>query len=237
MTLRPGISWGALAGATLALAAFGVPTTAARQQAGYRDPGGRFEFSYPQAFGDALPGTNVGFGNRAAAVRFAMFSAEGIGGEAVLTRGRVSLDVQAAGGLYDEIASEALPLPLRRRVESILPPLTVDNLCEQLGRERHVDVAVPALKALTAAQQDAVARLDAMGNLAPQILRCTVTGDTVLFEKEAAAVPSGARRRTYGAVRFLSGRYSSFQIVRAGGFPDAALLADMQAIVASWRVP
>ena len=74
----------------------------ADSQREYRDPGGRFRFSYPAAFGAPSSGTNDGFEDRVAAVRFAVFSS-GIGGEAALTRGFPVVDLQAAGGLYDAI--------------------------------------------------------------------------------------------------------------------------------------
>jgi hypothetical protein len=38
----------------------------------------------------------------------------------------------------------------------------------------------------------------------------------------------------YGAVRFLEGPYSTFQVVRAGPAPDAALLRQIAALVKSW---
>src|SRR5512143_1686288 len=80
----------------------------------YEDPSGRFQFLYPISFGTPGPGTNNGFGDRIASIRFADFSSgvRGgtlvLGGEATLTRGRVYIDLQAVGGLYDSIALEAL---------------------------------------------------------------------------------------------------------------------------------
>jgi hypothetical protein len=58
---------------TLALAQAG-------SQREYVDPGRRFRLSYPAEFGAPSPGTNDGFADRVAAIRFAVFSA-GIGGE------------------------------------------------------------------------------------------------------------------------------------------------------------
>jgi len=79
----------------------------------YEDPQSRFTFHYPAEFGMPSPGTNNGFGDRVAAIRFARFSA-GVqggtlvwGGEAALTRGFPLLDLRAAGGLYDEITLSA----------------------------------------------------------------------------------------------------------------------------------
>jgi hypothetical protein len=202
----------------------------------YQDPRGRFTFSYPRSFGATAAGTADGFGNRVAAVRFAVFSTQGIGGEAVLGQGRPSVDVLALGGLYDDIASGTLPAPIWNAVESVLPGLTLANFCDQLASEQHIDVGQPAFATLTPAQRSALDALDRFGNSAPRVARCTVSGDVVVFDKQAAMVPGGPPRRVYGAVRFLSGRYSTFQLVRAGGTADAALLDEIVRVVTSLRL-
>ena len=74
--------------------------------------------------------------------------------------------------------------------------------------------------------------LDSMGNVAPRITRCSATGDTVTFEKEAGFA-GGARRRTVGVVRFLPGRYVAFQLIRAGPTPPPGVVAEMEALVNS----
>jgi hypothetical protein len=74
----------------------------AEPQREYADPARRFRFFSPASFGEPSPGTNDGFGDRVAAIRFSVFSS-GIGGEAALTRGSPVIDLQAAGGLYDAI--------------------------------------------------------------------------------------------------------------------------------------
>jgi hypothetical protein len=201
----------------------------------YADPQGRFTFAYPAAYGTASPGTNTGFRNRVAAIRFTVFSSGGIGGEAVLTRGAPSLDVQAAGGLYDDIASEALSDAARQMVERVLPPLTRDTLCDQLGRERHVDPSAAAFASLGARQRQALGELDRLGNIDPVMLRCSVSGDTVTFHKHASMVPGGPRRHVYGAVRFLGGQDSTFQLIRAGAAIDDAVITEMQGVVTSFR--
>ncbi len=200
----------------------------------YRDPAGRFVFSYPESFGTVSVGTDNGFGNRVAALRFSVFSSQGNGGEAVVGQGRPSLDVMAAGGLYDDILSGTLPSAMKALVETALPPLTPANLCDQIGREQHLDVSSPPFAALTAAQRTALADLDRMGNVAPTVRRCSQTGDTITFEKEAAVVPGGPRRRTYGAVRFLSGRYTTFQLIRGGANVDEPLLQQLELVVKSF---
>ena len=85
----------------------------------YRDARGRFSFEHPAAFGAAGPVTNDGFEDWVAAVRFA--SLRGLGGEVALTRGRVVLDIQALGGLYDPIALEVFPDAMRRQVVALIP--------------------------------------------------------------------------------------------------------------------
>ena len=80
----------------------------AENQREYVDPGRRFRFSYPAEFGAPSRGTNDGFEDRLAAIRFATFPS-GIGGEAALTRGLPVVDFQAAGGLYDPITLEIFP--------------------------------------------------------------------------------------------------------------------------------
>jgi len=212
-----------------------APTPNTSQQLEYRDPAGRFTFVYDQSFGTTSIGTDNGFGNRVAAIRFSAFSTQGIGGEAVLTQGPPSLDVQTAGGLYDDIVSGGLPASIKNIVDSALPRLTLANFCQQIAREDHVDVTTPAFASLTPQQREAVAALDRMGNIAPRVTRCAVTGDTVTFDKDATAAPGGARRRTYGAVRFLTGSYSAFQLIRAGGTADDAVLEKMTRVVASFK--
>jgi hypothetical protein len=205
------------------------------QPAEYRDPANRFLFSYPASFGAPSVGTDNGFGDRVAAVRFAVFSAGGIGGEAVLGKGRPSLDVQAAGGLYDDIVTGTLPAPVLRALRTALPALTRENFCGQIGLEHHVDVNAGTFAALPAPQRAALASMDAMGNVAPRVSRCDAAGDVVVFDKEAAMTAGGPRRRVYGAVRFLAAPYTTFQLIRAGGSADPSLIDSMRDVVASWR--
>jgi hypothetical protein len=213
------------------------PSAAQLPEREYRDPAGRFVFSYPAAFGTTATGTNDGFGDRVAAVRFSTFSTGGIGGEAALTKGTPMLDVLAAGGLYDAIAAEALTPSLRALVDTVRPRLTPENLCDQIGRERHVDATAGPLSALPATQRTAIEGLDLMGSVAPSLTECTLHGATVTFVKEAGMTGGAARRRVYGAVRFLAPPYSTFQLIRAGGAVNTELLADMRRVVESWRQP
>jgi hypothetical protein len=216
----------------LVVLARGTGSAAPAQSLEYSDRARGFSFSYPAAFGAVSVGTDDGLMNRAAAVRFSVFSSQGIGGEAVVGQGRPSLDVQAAGGLYDDILTGALPAAMRAAVGTALPALTLRNICSEIGRETHIDVASSAL---TAPQLKNLSELDRTGSVAPKMLRCEVTGDTVTFDKEAAVIAGGPRRRTYGAVRFLSGRYSTFQLIRAGGTPSDDTITQIQRVVMSFR--
>lgn len=206
----------------------------AAPQREYGDPARRFRFSYPASFGDPSPGTNDGFGDRVAAIRFSVFSSSGIGGEAALTRGFPVIDIQAAGGLYDAIALEIFPDAIRLQILGALTPLSAANFCRQIAAEQHVDPQAAVFSKLTAQQRTALASADRMRNVNPRVLRCDVEGPTVTFDKEVAFAPGGPRQHVYGAVRFLEAPYSTFQIVRAGPAPDPALLSQMSAAVKSW---
>ena len=199
----------------------------------YVDSGRRFRFSYPAEFGAPSPGTNDGFQDRVAAIRFAVFSS-GIGGEAALTRGFPVVDIQAAGGLYDAITLEIFPDSMRRLIVQALTPLSVANFCQQIAQEQHLDPQVAGLAGLTAEQRLAIASTDRMRNVSPRVLQCVVDGTTVLFDKEVASQPGGPRQHVYGAIRFLEGPYATFQIVRAGPAPGASTLNQMAALVKSW---
>jgi hypothetical protein len=208
----------------------------------YQDPQNRFQFTYPGGFGAPSPGTDNGFRDRTAAIRFSEFSAgvhaQGIisGGEAVLTRGATQLDLQAAGGLYDAISLQIFPQPVANVIRNALPVLTPDNFCDAIGRERHLDPADQRLTSLTAQQRGAIANVDWMGNIAPKVLRCDIVGSTATFAKQAAVAPAGSSRYIYGSIRFLPEPYSSFQLIRGSGDePAEALIRQMTAVVNSWR--
>ncbi len=193
----------------------------------------RFRFSYPAAFGATSRGTNDGFGDRVAAIRFAEFST-GIGGEAALTRGAPVIDLQAAGGLYDAIVLELFPDPIRAAIAAALPSLSPANFCQTIAQEQHLDPDLPALRSLTPAQRAAIIAADRTRNVSSRVLRCVTGEDVVTFDKEVAFQDGGPRQHVYGAVRFLQAPYSTFQIIRAGVAPDHALLEAMTALVRSW---
>ena len=199
----------------------------------YRDPAGRFTFSYPELFGTPSTGTDDGFQDRVAAVRFEAFPAL-LGREAVLTRGFPLIDLQAAGGLYDEITLQILPAPLRQQVVARLPRLTALNLCSALAASEHVDSNLPAFAGLTAQQRAGIAATDRMNNQNVRLVRCQTADDIVVFDKERSAAPDAPRQHVFGAVRFLSGRYSTFQFIAGGAAPDETLLSAITDVVRSF---
>jgi len=211
----------------------------------YTDPEGRFTFHYPPEFGAPSPGTNNGYGQTAASIRFSAFSSGVragnivLGGEATLTRGFVLVDLQALGGLYDSLTLEAFPDPLRSQIMSSLVPLTPANFCTQLVKYRHVDSAAAAFAGWTVQQRDALLRADRFRNINPRLQRCDSSGALVVFDKETSFDEQSAaeRQHVYGVIRFLPHPYSSFQIVRATKQPpDQSMLAKMAGLVRSLSI-
>lgn len=190
----------------------------------YRDPDGRFTFQFPASFGATSRGTNSGFADRVAAVRFSELM--GLGGEAALIKGPVVVDIQALGGLYDAIALEILPEAALATVRAARPDVTHDNFCDLLGAADHLRPGAT----LPASLRDAARRLDRMRNVDPRVVRCTVAGDVITFHKEATfeAGGSSARQHVFGAIRFLSGPFSAFQMIR--GDVSAPSAADVDAL-------
>ena len=193
----------------------------------YSDPQKRFTFSFPSVFGIA-ESTGVDGGDRVAAVRFRVM----IGMEAVLNKGPVTVERQALGGLYDVFARDILPDAYRPAVIAALAPVTADNFCSLMAKTDHLlrPGALPE-KALQAARAT-----DTMGHVAPKTVACKRNGQTITFDKEAALGPGSGRRRVYGAIRFLQGTYSAFQVVGFGPAPREDLLTAMTTMVESFNV-
>lgn len=200
----------------------------------YRDSAGRFAFSYPASFGTTSPGTNNGFDDRVAAVRFSSFPAM-FGGEAVLTRGFPLLDLQAAGGLYDSLTLEIFPDSLRTVVVGQLTRLTPANLCDALAATTHLDPAAPPFASLTPDQRTAIGGTDRLRNTNPRVLQCRTAGAVVVFDKERAFAPGYPPQHVYGAVRFLGEPYSTFQLIAGGAAPDQVTFDAMVAVVQSFN--
>jgi hypothetical protein len=194
---------------------------AAAQDSGtttYRDPQGRFTFRYPVSFGTPGRGTDDGFRDRVAAVRFSNLM--GIGGEAVLTTGAIAVDVQALGGLYDPIALQVFPDAIKAQVVAARPAVTRAGFCQLLGAADHLGTAA----GLPERVREAARNVDRMRNIDPRVVRCQMAGDTVTFHKEAtfASGAMSARQHIFGALRFLDGPFSAFHIVRAATAPPTA---------------
>lgn len=199
----------------------------------YTDPQKRFAFDYPPAFGTPGRGTDDGFQTRTAAIRFSGLA--GLGGEAVVTSGPITVDVQALGGLYDSFARGVFPDADLAVVLNALPAPAPSNFCALLGTADHLAGQTLPVRLVAAARQ-----VDQMRNLDPVVHRCDLTGDVVVFHKEAtfAAGAIKARQHVYGVVRFLPAPFSSFQIVRGSTTPPAAAELEMLAQVAgTFRTP
>lgn len=210
----------------------------------YADPQNRFSFSYPPAFGNPSQGTNNGFGDRVAAIRFSEFSSGVhagkivLGGEVILTKGFVLVDVQALGGLYDSISLEIFPETMRSNIIANLPTLTATNFCNELARAQHIDLNKSAFASLNQQQKDAIMTIDRTRNIDPKVIRCDVSGNTVAFHKEATFESGQAKSRQniYGAIRFLQLPFSSIQLIRATvEVPGQETLKDMASVVRSFK--
>jgi len=210
----------------------------------YIDPQNRFSFYYPPDFGTPSPGSNNGFENRVAAVRFSGFSSGmqngevTLGGEAALTKGFILVDAQALGGLYDSISLEVFPEALRNTILANLPALTVANFSKELAKEHHLDVYIPAFASLSQRQKKSIVEMDQARNIGPKVIRCDVDGNTITFHKEVTAQFGRfqSRQNVYGAIRFLNYPFSSFQIIRVTNeAPTEEILDNMTSMVKSFE--
>lgn len=210
----------------------------------YIDSQNRFSFFYSPTFGTPSQGTNNDFGDRVVAVRFSEFSSgmhNGqiiLGGEAVLTKGFVFVDIQALGGLYDSITLEVFPDTLRNNIFLNLPALTVANFCGEIAKEQHLDLSKPVFASLSQQQKDAIINTDKTRNINPKVIRCDIIGDIVTFQKEATFKLGQveARQNIYGAIRFLKSPFSSFQIIRVTTeAPTKEMLSDITSVVKSFK--
>jgi hypothetical protein len=196
----------------------------------YRDPKGAFRFTYPDRYGSVSPGTNDGFQGRRA-VRFSSFPAV-LGGELVLTRGFPHVDIQAVGGLYDSIALEVFPTPLRGRIVAQLPRLNASNFCDALGRDTHLDTA--SLRGFTDDERAGIHKVDLFRSVDPKVVRCDRREGVIVFDRETAFQVGAPRQHIFGAIRFVdSGDVSSVQLVTGDSQPQAGVLDEIATIVRS----
>jgi len=200
----------------------------------YQDAAGRFSFAYPASFGATSRGTNDGFEDRVAAVAFSTFPAR-FPGEAVLTRGFPLIDRQAVGGLYDSITLEILQAAQRAAVLAQLPRLTAANVCRALEQTSHLDANAKAFESWTTEQRAGLASVDAMHNANPHVVTCRAAGDMVVFDKTRAFAAGYPDQHVFGAIRFLAGPYSTFQIIAGDeNEPGPATLGAMESLVRSF---
>jgi hypothetical protein len=211
--------------ATASLIALAFVSTPQLQM--YTDPQQRFAFGYPAAFGAPERGTDDGYRERAAAVRFSRANVE-----AILTQGAVTVDRQALGGLYDTIARQVIPDAALPRILQAVTPVTAANFCQLLGASAHIIRP----ESLSAQELQMARAADALGNDAPRVISCQRAGETLTFHKESGVAAGQPRRHVFGAIRFLAAPYSSFQIIGAGGAPPAVELAAITAAVDSFRL-
>jgi hypothetical protein len=186
-----------------------------------------FTFEYPPAFGEPVRGSDDGFEDRRAALRF---DRQGL--DVVLTSGRVLVDHQAVSGLHDHFALQVLPERPRAQLLTVLPPLDAATFCAQLAAADHVTgLTLPP-------DVQSMARMaDTMQRHSPRVETCERRGTIVRFSRRAQAVAGSAATETsvFGAVRFLDGPFSSFQVIgRSAASPDAAMLASLERIVESF---
>jgi hypothetical protein len=200
----------------------------------YRDPAGRFTFSYPSTYGSIGPGTDDGFQDRVAVFRFSSFPAR-FGGEPALTKGFPLVDLQALGGLYDHLTLGIFPDPLRARVVAQLPRLTPATFCTMLAATQHLDPALPVFASLKPQEREAISGTDVLRNDSPKVIECRTSGDMVTFDKERAFAPGYPPQYVYGTVRFLTGSYSTFQLIAGGFAPDRAMMQAIEDLVASFK--
>ncbi len=200
----------------------------------YQDRAGRFSFSYPARFGAPSTGTDDGFGDRVAAIRFEAFPAR-FGKEAVLMRGFPLVDLQAVGGLYDTLSLQIFPDPLRAHIVAELPRLSAATFCDALGQARHLDPNLPAFASLSEQQKATIRSVDAMRNAQPRVVECRTEDDVVTFDKERAFQDGAPVQHVYGAVRFMNGPYSVFEFIAGGAPPDPGVLDAMTALVRSFQ--
>jgi hypothetical protein len=211
----------------------------------YRDLQNRFRFSYPAGFGtprsdnrmdmpDSDLGETIFFPNFSYGLRHGKQVLEG---NLVIRSGRVWVNAQALGGLYDPTSVGALidafPTVLQEKLRKQASNLTTVNFCNELSKEVHISINDSSLSNLTLQQKKAITQLDRMRNLEPKVISCKVLGDTVIFHKKIIAKfgQFSNPQHIYGAISFRKGVYSSVQFIRITTDPPNDKLLDTMAEV------
>jgi hypothetical protein len=57
----------------------------------------------------------------------------------------------------------------------------------------------------------------------------------ITFDKERAFQPGAPLQHVYGTVRFLTGTYSTFQLIAGGDTPNASIVTAIENLVASFQ--
>ncbi len=216
----------------------------------YYDQQERFKFSYPESFGETsadiredMPGADTG-----ETIHFSRFSYGGMNGgkvqegDLVIRKGRVWVSAQALGGLYDPVMLgsmiQVFPVSLQEKLRQEAETLSVSNFCERLSAYDHISAHDPSLSRLDPQRKQAVLDMDHAMKKDIRVARCEVDGDTVVFHKEVVASVGAFefRQHIYGAVRFLSGAFSSVQLIRITlEAPKDQVLEDMRKVVQSFQ--
>jgi hypothetical protein len=225
MTLAAVIATGLVA-RTAHPAAAAQATTAVTWQT-YQDSKGRFSFDYPSTFGTAPPSTDDSGGGRLA-VYF-----RDINTEAVLTTGAVQFGRSLLGGLYDDVALQGVTPGDQAALKRERPAVTVDNFCSVM-KASDTPTWIDTLDDRLHAE---AGMINGLNDADPQVRLCEGTGTVRHFIKDVATSSEDLRRHIYGSVNFLTGTYSSFQIIRvAATAPDPSKLADLDRMVGSIKV-
>ena len=74
-----------------------------------------------------------------------------------------------------------------------------------------------------------------MRNADPHVVSCRTRGDMITFDKERAFQSGAPLQHVYGAVRFLTGTFSTFQLIAGGEAPNAVTVTAIENLVASFQ--
>ncbi len=216
----------------------------------YRDLENRFRFSYPTGFGtprkdnrmdmpDSDTGETIFFPNFSYGIRNGKQVLEG---NLVIRSGRVWVNAQALGGLYDPISVGALidtfPAVFQEKLLKQAASLTITNFCNELSKDEHISINDTSLSNMTLQQKKAITQLDRMRNLEPKIISCRVLDNIVTFHKKVVAKfgQFSNPQHIYGAISFRNGVFSSVQFIRiTTNPPNDKLLDAMAEVVRSFK--
>ncbi len=216
----------------------------------YQDLQNRFRFSYPTGFGTPRKDNRMDMpdGDTGETIFFPSFSygirhgKQVLEGNLVIRSGRVWVNAQALGGLYDPTCIRALidtfPPDLQEKLRKQAASLTTANFCNELSKDEHISINDPSLSNMTIQQKKAITQLDRMRNLEPKVISCKVLGNIVIFHKKIVAKfgQFSNPQHIYGAISFRKGVFSSVQFIRiTTDSPNDKLLDTMAEVVRSFE--